>query len=168
VKSPLPTRHLVEKPDLDQLKSQARELLDAFVAGQPDATAEVNRFYHDADRTQFALHHAQLVLARSYGFESWPKLKAFVDGITITRLIETVRAGDVDQAEAILRLRPELVNWEAPASHGHMALHYAVLQRMPEMVRVLMRFGADPHVTTAGVYALRHAQALDVLQKLGR
>jgi hypothetical protein len=109
-----------------------------------------------------------LVLARSYVFESWPKLKAFVDGITITRLIETVCAGDVDQAEAILRLRPKLVNWEAPASHGHMALHYAVLQRMPEMVRVLMRFGADPHVTTAGVYALRHAQALDVLQKLGR
>ena len=168
MKSPLPTHHHFEKPDLDQLKRQARELLDAFVAGQPDATAEVNRFYHDADRTQFALHHAQLVLARSYGFESWPKLKAFVDGITITRLIGTVRAGDVDQAEAILRLRAELVNWEAPASHGHMALHYAVLQRMPEMVRVLMRFGADPHVTTAGVYALRHAQALDVLQKLGR
>ena len=47
MKSPLPTRHLVEKPDLDQLKRQARELLDAFVAGQPDATTEVNRFYHD-------------------------------------------------------------------------------------------------------------------------
>jgi hypothetical protein len=62
-------------------------------------------------------------------------------------LIETVCAGDVDQAEAILRLRPKLVNWEAPASHGHMALHYAVLQRMPEMVRVLMRFGSDPPVT---------------------
>ena len=70
MKSPLPTRQLPEKPDLDQLKRQARELLDAFVAGEPDATAEVKRFYRDADRTQFALHHAQLVLARSYGFES--------------------------------------------------------------------------------------------------
>jgi hypothetical protein len=28
------------------------------------------------------LHDAQLVLARSYGFESWPKLKAAVDGVT--------------------------------------------------------------------------------------
>ena len=33
-----------------------------------------------ADAATFALHDAQLVLARAYGFESWPKLKAFVDG----------------------------------------------------------------------------------------
>jgi ankyrin repeat protein len=157
VKSSLPARHLPEKPDLDQLKRQARELLDAFVAGEPDATAEVKRFYRDADRMQFALHHAQLVIARGYGFESWPKLKAFVDGITIAHLIETVRAGDVDRVRAILRVRPELVNREAPSSPGYMALHYAVLERMPEMVRTLMQFGADPHVTTAGIYALRYA-----------
>ncbi len=157
MKSPLPTRQLPEKPALDQLKRQARELLDAFVAGEPDATAEVKRFYRDAGRTQFALHHAQLVLARSYGFESWPKLKAFVDGISIARLIETVRAGDVDRARAILRVRPELVNREAPSSPGYMALHYAVLERMPEMVRTLMQFGADPQVATAGIYALRYA-----------
>jgi len=37
VKSPLPTRHLPDKPDLDQLKRQARELLEAFVGGEPDA-----------------------------------------------------------------------------------------------------------------------------------
>jgi hypothetical protein len=142
---------------LDQLKRQARELHDAFLAGEPDATTEVRRFYRDADRTQFALHHAQLVLARSYGFESWPKLKAFVEGIIIARLIETVRAGEVDRVRAILRVRPELVNREAPSSPGYMALHFAVLERMPEMVRTLMRFGADPHVTTAGIYALRYA-----------
>lgn len=157
MKSSLPTRRLPERPDLEQLRRQAKELLDGFVSGKPGAIAEVNRFYRDADRAEFALHHAQLVLARSYGFDSWPKLKAFVDGITINRLIEAVRAGDVDQVRAILRVRPELVNREAPSSHGHMALHYAVLERMPEMVRTLMRFGADPHVTTAGIYALRDA-----------
>jgi ankyrin repeat protein len=157
VKSPLPIRQLPEKPDLDQLKRQARELLDAFVAGEPDAIGQAHRFYRDADRTQFALHQAQLVLARSYGFESWPKLKAFVDGVTTARLIETVRAGDVDRVRAVLRVRPELVNREAPSSPGLMALHYAVLERMPEMVRTLMQLGADPHVTTAGIYALRYA-----------
>lgn len=157
MKSTLPKRHLPEKPDLNQLKRQARELLDSFVAGAADATEEVKRFFRDADRTQFALHHAQLVLARSYGFESWPKLKAFVDGIDIARLIEMVRAGSVDGVRAILRVRPELVNREAPSSPGYMALHYAVLERAPEMVRALMQFGADPQVTTAGVYALRYA-----------
>jgi len=132
-------------------------MLDSFVAGEPHAREEVKRFYRDADGTKFALHHAQLVLARSYGFESWPKLKAFVDGVTITRLVEAVRAGDVEGVRAILRIRPELVNREAPSSAGCIPLHYAVLDRMPEMVRILMQFGGDPHVTTAGIHALRHA-----------
>ena len=158
VRSPLPTRRLPQRPDLDQLRRQGKELLADFLAGQPDAIAEVNRSYRrDVDPATFALHDAQLVLARSYGFDSWPKLKAFVDGITIGRLVEAVRAGDLDQVTAILRVRPELVHREALNSHGHMALHYAVMERMPEMVRTLMRFGANPHVTTAGIYALRYA-----------
>jgi len=142
---------------LEQLRRQAKELLAGFLEGALDATAEVNRFYHDADKAGFALHHAQLALARSYGFESWPRLKAFVDGITISRLVEAVRASDIGQVRTILRVRPELVNREAPSSHGHMALHYGVLARMPEMVRTLMQSGADPHATTAGIHALRDA-----------
>jgi hypothetical protein len=157
VKYAIPTRTLPERPDLDQLKRQAKELLEEFLAGDEKAVAEVNRFYNDADAAKFALHDAQLALARSYGFDSWPKLKAYVDGVTIGRLIDAVRAGDVEQARTILRVRPELVNWEAPSSNGHMPLHYAVLGRMPEMVRVLVQAGANPHTTTAGIYALREA-----------
>ena len=156
MKYPLPTRTLPERPDLDQLKRQAKELLADFLAGDANAAAEVNRFYHDI-APSFALHDAQLVLARSYGYDSWLKLKAYVDGVNISRLIEAVRAGDINQARAILRVRPELVNREAPSSHGHMALHYAVLGRMPEMVRLLMQSGGNPHTTTAGIYALREA-----------
>ena len=37
-----PTRTLRDRPDLDQLKRQAKELLDAFCAGQPEATKEVH------------------------------------------------------------------------------------------------------------------------------
>jgi ankyrin repeat protein len=157
VKSFLPTRQLPEHPNLEQLRRQAKELLDRFRSGDTDATAEISRFYSDADRTIFALHDAQLVLARSYGFRSWPKLKAFVDGVTISRLIGAVRTGNVEQVRAILRLRSELVNRDAPSSHGHTALHYAVLDRKPEMVRVLMQSGADPRTTTAGIYFVREA-----------
>ena len=83
-----PTRALREHPDLDQLKRQAKELLSAFRARDAFALAEVNGHYRGADATTFALHDAQHVLARAYGFESWPKLKAFVDGATVSRLIE--------------------------------------------------------------------------------
>ena len=70
MKKSLPTRVMREHPNLDQLKRQAKELLEAFTAGEHDAIAEVNAHYRDADKANFALHDAQLVLARSYGFDS--------------------------------------------------------------------------------------------------
>ena len=82
-----PTRTLRDRPDLAQLKRQAKELLQAFAAGEADAAAEVNAHYQGANPASFALHDAQLVLARSYGFDSWPKLKAFVDGVTVRRTL---------------------------------------------------------------------------------
>jgi ankyrin repeat protein len=57
----LPTRKLSGRPDLDQLKRQAKELFDAFRAEEPGATAEVAAHYRDSDRASFALHDAQLV-----------------------------------------------------------------------------------------------------------
>ena len=42
--------------------------------------------YRDANPATFALHDAQLVVARQYGLESWPKLKAYVDGVTVSQL----------------------------------------------------------------------------------
>jgi hypothetical protein len=93
----LPTRALRERPDLDQFKRQAKELLDAFRSGEPEAVREVNAHYRDANATAFALYDAQLVLARAYGFESWPKLKAYVDGATARRLSDAVRARDLAQ-----------------------------------------------------------------------
>jgi Ankyrin repeats (3 copies) len=68
----------------------------------------VNAHYRGADVATFALHDAQLVLARAYGFASWPKLKGAVDGVTARQLIEAVRAGDLDKTETMLRVRPEL------------------------------------------------------------
>jgi ankyrin repeat protein len=149
-----PTRTLRERPDLDQLRRQAKELLAAFVAGNPEAVAEVSAHYRDADAATFALHDAQLVLARSYGFDSWPKLKAYVDGVSVGRLADAVRAGDIPQVRAMLNARPELVNMEMAENDEHRALHFAVLARAPEMVRLLMEHGADAR---RGIYPHRDA-----------
>lgn len=148
---------LPSHPDLGQLKRQAKELRDNYLAGVPAAIALVNEHFTAASPTDFPLHRAQLVLARAHGFDSWPKLKAHIDGVTIARLMAAVRAGNSGDVEALLRARPELVNREEPGSHGYMPLHHAVLQRRPDLVRLLMRHGADPHTTTAGIHALRHA-----------
>ena len=142
----LPTRKLREHPDLDQLKRQAKELLDAFSAGDASAAAEVKAHFHNASPSTFALHDAQLVLARAYGFDSWPKLRAYVDGITVKRFEEAARNGDIAQIRAMLKQRPELVNSGA--------LRHAVLRRDDAMVRVLMEHGAN---TRTGVYPHRDA-----------
>lgn len=144
----LPTRNLREHPDLDQLKRQAKELLDAFSAGDTTAVAEVTGHYHDAIPFTFALHDAQLVLARAYGFDSWPKLKAFVDGVTVKRFEDAARNGDIAQLRAMLKQRSELVN--------SAALRHAVLRRDDTMVRVLMEHGANART---GVYPHRDATA---------
>lgn len=149
-------RTLPPNPDLDQLKRQAKELLEAFVAGKPEAVAEVNAWYRRADPASFALHDAQLVMARAHGFDSWPKLKAHVDGVTIQRLVDAVKSGTVAEVRAMLKTRPELANMTVTYGDEHRAIHYAVYARNTELVRLLMQHGADAR---AGIHPHRDATA---------
>src|SRR5258705_3440039 len=147
----LPTRQLPAHPDVDQLKRQAKELPDGFLSGTPDGRTEVHARYHDADPKAFALHDAQLVLARAYGFDSWMKLKAFVEGVTIRHLTDAVIAGDVEQVRVMLKARPELARG---STDDLSPMHHAVLNRSLEMVRLLMQNGASAH---HGLYPHRDA-----------
>ncbi len=147
-----PARVLRESPDLDQLKRQAKELLEAYRAQQPDAVAEVNFYHRTATPETFALHDAQFVLARSHGFESWPKLNAAVDGVTSGKLHQAAESGDLTTARELLTRRPEL-------GRGEMrALQTAVLRRDLAMTQLLLEFGADPG---SGVWTSPSAIARD-------
>ena len=64
---------LPARPDLDQLRRQARELQRAAQGGDPRAVARLRQVSEDT-----ALSAAQLAIARDYGFPSWPQLKAEV------------------------------------------------------------------------------------------
>src|SRR5262252_2222715 len=61
------------RPDLDQLRRQARELLRAAAAGDEQALARIR-----VVSQQQTLSAAQLAIARESGFVSWPKLRAEV------------------------------------------------------------------------------------------
>ncbi len=141
--TPVPPRRLPQQPHLEQLKKQAKELLERFRAGELTAVAEVGQFESKPDPSHFALNDAQRVLARAYGFESWPKLKAFVDGATIARFADAVKAGDMAQVRSMLAARPELVGMDRAGNDEHRGLHYAVLSRNAPMVKLLMEAGAD-------------------------
>lgn len=91
-------RALPERANLEQLKKQARELLDQVRSGDRPASARVRAFHprlrgkRGLDAAAFALSDAQLVIAREYGFASWPKLKNHLDGLTRTAGSATVES----------------------------------------------------------------------------
>ena len=149
-----PTRRLPKQPSLEQLRKQAKDLLAEYRAGDPGAVAEVQQFERRPDPATFALNDAQRVLARAYGYESWPKLKAFVDGANVAKLADAVRAGDAAQVRVLLHARPELVKMDMAGNDEHRALHYAVLGRDAAMVKLLMEAGADAH---KGIFPHRDA-----------
>ncbi len=91
------------------------------------------------DPLAFALNDAQRVLARAYGYESWAKLKAFVDGVNVANLAEAVKRGDTAQVRALLHARPALIDLDMAPNDEHRALHYAVMRRDRAMVKLLMR-----------------------------
>jgi len=149
-----PTRQLPKQPSLEQLRKQAKELLAQYRAGDPATAIEVQRFERRPNPAAFALNDAQRVLARAYGYESWPKLKAFVDGANIASLADAVKTGDAARVRILLSARPELVTMDMAHNDEHRALHYAVLRRDGSMVKLLMEAGADAR---KGIYPHRDA-----------
>lgn len=106
-------RHLPTHPSLDQLKHQAKELLQQTRAGAQEATVRFRDHHpHSGNLESIKLSDAQLVIAREYGFASWPKLKRHIEDLAavearIARLRSEFAAGD---ATARLRLLAKAPN----------------------------------------------------------
>ncbi|MBI3214740.1 MAG: hypothetical protein HYZ38_13010 [Mycobacterium sp.] len=71
---------LPDNPSLDRLRGDARRLQRSVTATDPGALETVRRHHPRPDialadaEERFALHDAQLTVARSYGFSGWPAL----------------------------------------------------------------------------------------------
>src|SRR5205823_2611990 len=74
-------RSLPNRPSLDQLSVQAKELKNAARAGDPDAVERLRPYVPPG--AQATLSVAQRAIAHEYGFPSWPKLRAEVEGRTV-------------------------------------------------------------------------------------
>src|ERR1022692_1476922 len=103
---------LPDRPNLGQLRRQAKELRDAARRGEPGALDRVTRIYRAAPQGGVTLAAAQLVIARELGFTSWPRLKGAVESRAATpgQLVETFVAASVEhrlpQAATILESHP--------------------------------------------------------------
>ena len=118
----MPNRHLPVRPDLEQLKRQAKELLAAIRAHDPEALADLAAYHPQPiapDKAKLA--DAQLVLARSYQAPSWNRLAQ------ACRLTDAIWRDDVDAVRVLIERNPRLLhesalvrisNWGPPMSYA--------------------------------------------------
>jgi uncharacterized protein len=102
---------LPAKPDLDQLRHQAKDLLQAARQGDPGATERIGTVSR-----RLILSSAQLALAREYGFASWAKLKLEVERRDILNSRDLSRLTRLLTEHAELATRP-MEHW-ADRQHG--------------------------------------------------
>ena len=82
------TTSLPQRPDLDQLRHQAKDLLKAHRKGHLEVCAllrHLNRFSHASDAdilsAELKLNEVQFALALEYGFSSWDALKQHIESV---------------------------------------------------------------------------------------
>jgi ankyrin repeat protein len=128
----MPDRILPDRPNLEQYKKQAKELVRDSAAGVPAALMRMQRHHPrlgelapNQPRT-IALADAQFVVAREHGYESWPKFAKHVETLRMIRTLEELDdpvnlfievacvdrhgwhgGGTLDHAEMILARYPE-------------------------------------------------------------
>ena len=83
------TRRLPDRPSLIQLRKQAREFLRQLRNGDPAAAERLRKYHSNVSKPILA--DAQYVLAREYGFESWPRLVHYVQTARHPRIEQHVR-----------------------------------------------------------------------------
>ena len=148
-------RHLPVRPNLDQLKQQAKDLLRELRRGDPAAVEEFERFHpaaqesgtgvppvnhaQDARATiSVKLADAQLVLARSYGAPSWPRL------VQACKLIDAIWRDDVDAVREIVLQNPKLLHENAGIRNSNWGppLSYAANLGRDRIIKLLHELGA--------------------------
>src|SRR5215472_17115261 len=102
------SRQLPAKPNLEHLKKQAKELLHDYQQGEPAAIERFRSLASPSALKSPKLADAQHVLARDYGFVSWPKFKEHVESLILVlepaeQLSAAVRASNAAKVSQVLR-----------------------------------------------------------------
>lgn len=132
-------RHLPVRPNLEQLRHQAKDLLKAARRGDPEAAAELRDHHPKAiDPKGARLADAQLALARSYGLSSWPRL------VLACRLTDAIWRDDADAVRDLVLEHPRLLHENARGVRSDWGppMSYAANLGRGRIVAVLRDLGA--------------------------
>jgi ankyrin repeat protein len=133
-------QELPARPNLEHYKKLAKDLLKAYRSGDPDALGRVRQHHPRLSKlantelrtAKFALADAQLMIARSHAFESWPKFKKHIEAIRsksspvskFETAADAVIHGDVAVLKRLLREDPDLIRQRSTRAHQSTLLHY--------------------------------------------
>jgi ankyrin repeat protein len=136
----MPVQRLPVRPDLAQLRRQAKELLRALHAGDASALSALREHHPEPiDPSQATLADAQLVLARSYQAPSWTRL------VQAVQLVEGIWSNDVAAVRALVTRNPGLLHEEVlirKDSDWGPPLTYAANLGRNDIIRMLYDLGA--------------------------
>lgn len=136
----MPDRHFPVRPNLVQLRNQAKDLLRELHAGDPDAVAALRRHHPQRiEPPRARLADAQLVLARSYGLPSWPRL------VQACRLTDAIWRDDLDAVRELVLKHPSLLQEDARGVKGNWGppMSYAANLGRDRIIEMLRELGAD-------------------------
>jgi hypothetical protein len=137
-----PLRHVPVRPNLRQLKIQAKDLLRAIRGGDTAAIEEFGQSHpkpEDIPRDEIKLIDVRLALARSYGVSSWPRL------VHACNLIDAIWRDDIHAVREIVTKYPELIHENAratPKCNWGPPMSYAANLGRNEIIEMLYQLGA--------------------------
>jgi ankyrin repeat protein len=147
----VPPRGIPPKANLAQMRSGAKSFLRAIRAGDAGAVAVAREFHPRYDELAvFKLADAQLVVARSFSFASWPRLKAYFELVDVYGRAPAHAQESSEPVDEFLRLACLNYGDDDPARW----------RRATEML------DADPELGRANLWAAAAAGDLDSARAL--
>jgi ankyrin repeat protein len=134
------TRHLPVRPNLDQLRHQARDLLNAVRRGEPEALSDLRAHHRRRiDPSQARMTDAQHALARSYGVASWPRL------VLACQMTDAICRDDLDTVRRLVTRHPRLLQEDARGVKGNWGppMSYAANLGRNRIIDLLRGLGAE-------------------------
>jgi hypothetical protein len=123
---------------------------------------QVEEFARKKLASRCTVGEAQFVIARSHGFESWPKLAKHLEGLSragspvsqFETAADAIITGDVATLKRLLRQNPDLIRQRSTREHHATLLHYVSAngvegyrqktpQNIDEIAKILLKAGAE-------------------------
>lgn len=129
-------RHFPVRPNLDQLRHQAKDLLHDLQRGEPRAIQLWMKHRYGLAIADAKLADAQFLLAQMYGIASWPRM------VVACRVTDAIWRGDVNALRELVRKDPKLLhesatgvpdsNWGPPMTYAANVGQDAIIQMLHE------------------------------------